>query len=110
MNGDRMQHLQDDLKFASEAISKIALEAMASIERLYQNRFPNGSDSSPTVIPKIPDFTDSPTELESTQPQDDLTLLKPTRTPTRPTTSEAPTFGEIERPPLIDSNLEKMLL
>lgn len=102
--------MQDDLKFASEAISKIALEAMASIERLYQNRFPNGPDGSeisPTVIPPIPDFTDnpdSPTEL------DDFQLLKPTRTPTRPTTSEAPTFGEVDRPPLIDSNLEKMLL
>lgn len=103
----QLQHLQDDLKFASEAISKIALEAIASIERLYQNRFPNSSDSSPQVIPPIPDFTDnsdSPTEL------DDFTLLKPTRVLTRPQTSEAPTFGEVERPPLIDSNLEKMLL
>lgn len=104
-----MQHLQDDLKFASEAISKIALEAMASIERLYQNRFPSSSEISPTVIPKIPDFTDF-TDFTESEPQDDLTLLKPTRTPTRPTTSEAPTFGEVDRPPLIDSNLEKMLL
>lgn len=95
--------MKDDLKFASEAISKIALEAIASIERLYQNRFPNSSDSPPPVIPPIPDFTES-------EPQDDLTLLKPTKVPTRPQTSEAPTFGEVERPPLIDSNLEKMLL
>lgn len=105
--------MKDDLKFASEAISKIALEAMASIERLYQNRFPNGSDSSdspPPVIPKIPDFTDNSDNLDSPTELDDFTLLKPTRVPTKPKTSEAPTFGEVERPPLIDSNLEKMLL
>lgn len=107
--------MQDDLKFASEAISRIALEAMASIERLYQNRFPSGSDGSeisPTVIPPIPDFTESePRDAQDAQDaRDDLTLLKPTRVPTRPKTSEAPTFGEVDRPPLIDSNLEKMLL
>lgn len=101
--------MKDDLKFASEAISKIALEAMASIERLYQNRFPNGSDSSPQVIPPIPDFTDNPDNPDTPTELDDFQLLKPTRVPTR-STSEAPTFGEIERPPLIDSNLEKMLL
>lgn len=108
--------MQDDLKFASDAIAKIASEAIASIERLYGNR--NGlnslqpSDSSPRVkvpeFPVIPDFTDS-------EPEDDLVLLKPTKATARETAKpvkpvKAPTFETVDRPPLIDSDLEKMLL
>lgn len=101
-----MQQYQDDLKHASDAIAKIAFEAIASIERLYGNR--NGLNSlqkSPTVevpqFPVIPDFTES-------EPQEDL-VLPPTKKPTAKP-AKAPTFETIERPPLIDSDLEKMLL
>lgn len=98
--------MQDDLKFASDAIAKIASEAIASIERLYGNRNSlDGSKPKPTVeIPKIPDFTDF---TDSPEPEDDLVLLKPSK-PAKPV--KAPTFETVERPPLIDSDLEKMLL
>lgn len=102
--------MQDDLRHASDAIAKIASEAIASIERLYGNR--NGLNSlqslqkSPEVdvpqFPVIPDFTES-------EPEDDLVLLTPSKKPTAKP-AKAPTFETVERPPLIDSDLEKMLL
>lgn len=49
----RNPQMQDDLKFASEAITQIALQAMKSIQELYSSRTPQSYEPPKEVIKEI---------------------------------------------------------
>lgn len=113
--------MQDDLKFASEAITQIAMQAMKSIESLYANRNFDGSGNSKAskVSPMVsnlslkvntssssdvsndPDYFDDPRFSIIEEPKVEK-VEKPK--------VEKPKVEKVRRPPKYDSDLENLLL
>lgn len=122
-----MQKYEDDLMYASEAIQKIASEAMQRVENLYKLRFSQPRD--PLEPSKTPESTparkistigrvEAPEKIDTTfDLVDNFTHnLKPTTA--KPANSAKPNLqsamgplGSIdERPEKIDSNLHGLTL
>ena len=114
-----MQKYEDDLMYASEAIQKIASEAMQRVENLYKLRF---SQPPEPTLPRAPEPTrkistvEAPEKIDTTfDLVDNFTHnLKPVTT-TTPAKSAKPNLqsalGPIdERPEKIDSNLHGLTL
>ena len=108
--------MQDDLKFASEAISQIALQAMKSIESLYANRLASSDSSDSNFSPKVntsncssvsPKVNDS-----DTQRIQDARYSMFDETPKKVNEVEKVEISKpkVERPPKYDSDLENLLL
>ena len=99
--------MEDDLRFASEAIQKIASEAMQRIENLYSLRF-SGKSTEPQTqnSTKVDDLF-----ILNSNPINSLT---PDVQTNKPKVSENPnpvrTLQPESRPELIDSNLHSLEL
>ena len=127
-----MQKYEDDLMYASEAIQKIASEAMQRVENLYKLRFsvprdPEPSDHTPTrttpvvsETPQTPDVSvtetlrapQTPEKIESSFDLVDnfmhnIPKSKPTVKPNLKPVSVTPID---QRPEKIDSNLHGLTL
>ena len=114
--------MQDDLKFASEAITQIAMQAMKSIENLYAGR--NFDNSAPSSSSKVPNLSPSVGTPSSSNEPDDSEYFDDPRFPIieepkvekpkvqEPTKTEIskPKVQKIDRPPKYDSDLENLLL
>lgn len=117
-----MQKYEDDLMYASEAIQKIASEAMQRVENLYKLRFsqpPEPRDPEPTPMRKASKIStvEAPEKIDTTfDLVDNFTHnLKPVTTTTTSAKSAKPNLqsamGPIdERPEKIDSNLHGLTL
>ena len=119
-----MQKYEDDLMYASEAIQKIASEAMQRVENLYKLRF-STPNPEPT-LPRAPEPTptrkistvEAPEKIDTTfDLVDNFTHnLKPVTTAsTTPVKSAKPNLqsalGQMDqRPEKIDSNLHGLTL
>lgn len=107
----RNPQMQDDLKFASEAITQIALQAMKSIQELYSKQ--NHLESFNSV--EVNDY--QATKEKETDEDARFALLEPT-TPKDTPKSDIPdqvkdtrTFGSVSsRPPKYDENFNDLLL
>lgn len=124
-----MQKYEDDLMYASEAIQKIASEAMQRVENLYKLRFsvprdPEPSDHTPTrttpVVSGTPDVSvtetlrapQTPEKIDSSFDLVDnfmhnIPKSKPTVKPNLKPVSVTPID---QRPEKIDSNLHGLTL
>ena len=120
---------EDDLMYASEAIQKIASEAMQRVENLYKLRFsvPRGPDNTPTrttpvvsETPQTPDISvtetlrapQTPEKIDSSFDLVDnfmhnIPKSKPTVKPNLKPVSVTPID---QRPEKIDSNLHGLTL
>lgn len=119
-----MQKYEDDLMYASEAIQKIASEAMQRVENLYKLRF--SLPPEPSRDPEPSNYTparkistvEAPEKIDTTfDLVDNFTHnLKPTTAPVKsakPNLQSAmgPLVGSVdERPEKIDSNLHGLTL
>lgn len=116
---------EDDLMYASEAIQKIASEAMQRVENLYKLRFSLPSQPPEPSSPEPSNFTrerkvstvEAPEKIDTTfDLVDNFTHnLKPSTTakPAKPNLQSAlgPLVGSVdERPEKIDSNLHGLTL
>lgn len=116
---------EDDLMYASEAIQKIASEAMQRVENLYKLRFsvPRDPDNTPKVseTPQTPDIsvTDNHRTLQAPEKIDssfdlvdnfmhNIPKSKPTVKPNLKPVSVSTSIDE--RPEKIDSNLHGLTL
>ena len=121
-----MQKYEDDLMYASEAIQKIASEAMQRVENLYKLRFsvPRDPDNTPTrttpvvsETPQTPDISvtetlQAPEKIDSSFDLVDnfmhnIPKSKPTVKPNLKPVSVTPID---QRPEKIDSNLHGLTL
>lgn len=121
-----MQKYEDDLMYASEAIQKIASEAMQRVENLYKLRFsvPPEPDNTPTPkvseTPQTPDISvtetlrapQTPEKIDSSFDLVDnfmhnIPKSKPTVKPNLKPVSVTPID---QRPEKIDSNLHGLTL
>lgn len=115
-----MQKYEDDLMYASEAIQKIASEAMQRVENLYKLRFsvprdPEPSDHTPTRTTREISVTESIPVPENVETSFDLVdnfmhnipKSKPTVKPNLKPVSVTPID---QRPEKIDSNLHGLTL
>lgn len=92
--------MQDDLRFASEAIQQIANQAIKSIQQLYQNRhFPNTPATSYEPISTI-----DTQKLEKLERQDPLSRVE---TRSVGSVTETPTSTH-SRPQRIDEGLHNL--
>lgn len=112
--------MQDDLKFASEAITQIAMQAMKSIENLYANRnFDNSDNSDPpsrnsNLSPKV-NISNSSNDLNIQNDDyfDDprFSIIEEQPKAQKPEVQEPKiSKSKIDRPPKYDSDLENLLL
>lgn len=117
---------EDDLMYASEAIQKIASEAMQRVENLYKLRFSQPPEPEPTPTRKISETPDIPvTETLQTPekietsfdlvdnfmhniPKSTKPTVKPNLKPVQPIQSVSTSIDE--RPEKIDSNLHGLTL
>lgn len=96
--------MQDDLRFASEAIQQIANQAIKSIQQLYQNRhFPNTPATSYEPISTI-DKAQESQKLEKLERQDPLSRVE---TRSVGSVTETPTSTH-SRPQRIDEGLHNL--
>ena len=105
--------MQDDLKFASEAISQIALQAMKSIENLYANRHFDSNDSGNSNIPlKVDNSRDSSDSSDSSDFDDPRFSIieEPEVEKVEKVEKVEISKPKVERPPKYDSDLENLLL
>ena len=118
-----MQKYEDDLMYASEAIQKIASEAMQRVENLYKLRFsqppqptePSGPEPSTYTLARKISTVEVPEKIDTTfDLVDNFTHnLKPASTsPAKPNLQSAmgPLGSIDERPEKIDSNLHGLTL
>lgn len=125
-----MQKYEDDLMYASEAIQKIASEAMQRVENLYKLRFsqpprgPEPSDLTPTrKVSETPDISatetlQAPEKIGSSFdlvdnfmhniPKSTKPTVKPNLKPVQPIQSVSTSIDQ--RPEKIDSNLHGLTL
>lgn len=121
---------EDDLMYASEAIQKIASEAMQRVENLYKLRFsqpPEPSDQTPmrkvSETPQTPDISvtetlQAPEKIGSSFdlvdnfmhniPKSTKPTVKPNLKPVQPIQSVSTSIDQ--RPEKIDSNLHGLTL
>lgn len=123
---------EDDLMYASEAIQKIASEAMQRVENLYKLRFsiPRDPDNTPTrttpVVSEAPDISvtetlqtlQAPEKIETSFdlvdnfmhniPKSTKPTVKPNLKPVQPIQSVSTSIDQ--RPEKIDSNLHGLTL
>lgn len=108
--------MEDDLRFASEAIQKIASEAMQRIENLYSLRF-SGISPEPSV--RLNQSTQNTTKVDdlfilNSNPTNPVNSFTPDRQTNKPKVSENPNPVRVlqpeSRPELIDSNLHGLEL
>lgn len=110
----RNPQMQDDLKFASEAITQIALQAMKSIQELYSSRSPQSYEPPKEVIKEI--IKEEPKEVFNDAR---FTLMEPITTSKEPIRSVKSVEMEVNqdtpkdissRPPKYDDNFNNLLL
>ena len=117
-----MQKYEDDLMYASEAIQKIASEAMQRVENLYKLRFqiprePEPADYTPTR--KVSETSETPEAPEKIESSFDLVdnFMHNIPKSTKPTVTVKPSVKPVvsstpidQRPEKIDSNLHGLTL
>ena len=118
-----MQKYEDDLMYASEAIQKIASEAMQRVENLYKLRFsqpPEPPEPSKTTHTRKISTVEAPEKIDTTfdlvgnfthnlKPATTTTTTTPVKT-AKPNLQSALVGSIDERPEKIDSNLHGLTL
>ena len=111
--------MKDDLRFASEAIQKIASEAMQRIENLYSLRFSGKSPEPVTPLSGLTQSNQNSTKVDdlfilNSNPTNPVNSFTPDRQTNKPKVSEnhnpVRTLQPESRPELIDSNLHGLEL
>ena len=104
----QIPQMEDDLKFASESIQRIAMESIGAIERLYKLRFENNDfrinpltvDNSRVQPMTIDDSRVAPLTVDNSR-------VQPMRSPAM---DPIPPIQPTDRQPLVDHNLHNLAL